>query len=71
VVSALAAVWHLLPNRIPSNPTRRNRKLTEAELAGRQLMTFPAESICFIFSTLRARVSSFLAPEYQTMNSFL
>lgn len=36
-----------------------------------QLMTFPAESICFIFSTRRVRVSSFLAAEYQTMNSFL
>jgi len=34
-------------------------------------MTFPDESICFIFSTRRARVSSFLAPEYQTTNSFL
>jgi len=40
-------------------------------LPRRQLMTFPAESICFIFSTRRMRVSSFLASEYQTMNSFL
>jgi hypothetical protein len=38
---------------------------------GRQLMTFPAESICFIFSTRRTRVSSFFASEYHTMNSFL
>lgn len=30
---------------------------------GRQLMTFPVESICFIFCTLRTRVSSFLASE--------
>ena len=36
-----------------------------------QLMTSPDESICFIFSSRRARVSSFLASEYQTMNSFL
>lgn len=36
-----------------------------------QLMTSPEESICFIFWTRRARVSSFLASEYQTMNSFL
>jgi hypothetical protein len=36
-----------------------------------QLMTFPSESIAFIFSTRRARVSSFLASEYQTTNSFL
>jgi pimeloyl-ACP methyl ester carboxylesterase len=34
-------------------------------------MTFPSESIAFIFSTRRARVSSFLASEYQTTNSFL
>jgi hypothetical protein len=34
-------------------------------------MTFPAESICFIFCTRRARVSSFLASEYHTVNSFL
>jgi hypothetical protein len=36
-----------------------------------QLITLPAASICFIFSTRRARVSSFFASEYQTMNSFL
>jgi hypothetical protein len=34
-------------------------------------MTFPSESIAFIFSTRRMRVSSFLASEYQTTNSFL
>jgi hypothetical protein len=32
---------------------------------------FPSESIAFIFSTRRTRVSSFLASEYQTTNSFL
>jgi hypothetical protein len=35
------------------------------------LMTFPDKSIAFIFSTRRARVSSFFASEYQTTNSFL
>ena len=34
-------------------------------------MNVPVESICFIFSTPRMRVSSFFACEYHMLNSFL
>lgn len=54
------------PRRMPGEVSQSSR----AGLLG-QLMTFPVASICFIFSTRRARVSSFLASEYHTMNSFL